>query len=516
MSPHAASPLRRRPDPVLLVLAVAGVVSATVLGSGAGGRTVQLLVLWPVTGAVEVLLMVTGYRLVRTPGLSRAHRRVWGAMGFAGLSFALGVLTQVPIVVRDPHGVAAVLGGPGYSISILVGTGVVVWALLTAPLGFTSRRERLRFWLDTATVMVAAATFGCYFTLVSAGGGATGSGELLQMLIGPTSFLVAVFAGIKLLLSPAPPFTFWAGLTGLVGCGLEGVIRGARPLLVEHGRLHWELACTAVVVVLLAAAARIELLQARRNPQGVRAERRRPYSLLPYGAIAATYALMIGVEATSGLIPQAWITIAGACASTVLVVIRQLTAFTDNARLLSAIDRKVAELHEALAERDRLAGRLQHLAFHDPLTGLANRAMFQQHLAATPAGVAVLLLDLDEFKPINDRHGHAAGDAVLVAVAQRLRAAVRAGDLVARLGGDEFAVVTGDVPADLPDFAARLRAAVRQPIDAAGARVSVGVSIGTATVDGSRPVDAVLHEADLAMYAAKNRDRDELATTDRR
>ncbi len=511
MTPHAASPRRRRFDPVLLVLAAVGVAGVAVLGSGTGGRAVQLLVLWPVTGAVEVLLFVTGWRLVRTPGLPRAHRRVWGAMGFAGLSFAAGVATQIPIIALEPDGVAAVLGGPGYSISILVGTVAVVAMLLSAPLGVTSRRERLRFWLDTATVMVAAATFGCYFTLVSASGGATGSGELLQMLIGPTSFLVAVFAGIKLLLSPAPPFTFWAGLLGLIGCALEGVIRGARPLLIQHGHLEWELACTVAVVVLLAASARVELLQARQNPQGVRRPRRRPYSLVPYGAIAGTYALMIGVLATAGLIPEAWIAVAGACLSTVLVVVRQLTAFTDNARLLTAIDGKVAELHEALAERDRLAGRLHHLAFHDPLTGLANRAMFQQHLAATPAGAAVLLLDLDDFKPVNDRYGHAAGDAVLVAVAQRLREAVRAGDLVARLGGDEFAVVTAAAVDDLPGYVARVTAAVEQPIDAAGTQVLVGASIGAATADGTRPMAAVLHEADLAMYATKNRDRDRAA-----
>jgi diguanylate cyclase (GGDEF)-like protein len=101
----------------------------------------------------------------------------------------------------------------------------------------------------------------------------------------------------------------------------------------------------------------------------------------------------------------------------------------------------------------------------------------------------------------------AAGDAVLVAVAQRLRTAVRAGDLVARLGGDGFAVVTADVPDDLPGFLARVTTAVEQPIEVAGALVLVGASIGTATADGTRPVDAVLQDADLAMYAAKNQRR---------
>jgi diguanylate cyclase (GGDEF)-like protein len=508
MSPHAASP-GRRIDPVLLVLAIVGSASVAILGSGLGGRTVQLLVLWPVTGAVEVLLSVTGWRLVHTPGLSRAHRRVWGAMGFAGLIFAVGVVTQVPIITRDPGGVAAVLGGPGYSVAILIGTVTVVYMLLTSPLGLASGRERLRFWLDTATVMVAAATFGCYFTMASGSGGATGSGQLLQILIGPTSFLLAVFAGIKLLLSPSTPFTFWAGTLGIIACAVEGVTRGARPLLIDHGHLEWESACTSAVVVLLAASARVELLRARENPQALRHSRRRPYSLLPYAAIGATFSLMIGVLATEGLIAQAWIAIAGVCISTVFVVVRQLTAFTDNARLLTAIDGKVAELHEALAQRDRLAERLQHMAFHDPLTGLANRAMFQQHLAATPADVGILLIDLDEFKPINDRYGHAAGDAVLVAVAQRLRTAVRDGDLVARLGGDEFAVVTADVPDDLPDFVARVTTAVQQPIEAAGTQMRVRASIGTATADGTRPVEAVLHDADLAMYEAKNRRRNQ-------
>jgi diguanylate cyclase (GGDEF)-like protein len=92
----------------------------------------------------------------------------------------------------------------------------------------------------------------------------------------------------------------------------------------------------------------------------------------------------------------------------------------------------------------------------------------------------------------------------------------RHGSSGARLGGDEFAVVTAEVPDDLPGLMARVITAIEQPIEAAGTRVRVGASIGTATADGTRPVDAVLHDADLAMYAVKNQGRDQFAPADGR
>ena len=157
--------------------------------------------------------------------------------------------------------------------------------------------------------------------------------------------------------------------------------------------------------------------------------------------------------------------------------------------------------------------QLAHLALHDPLTGLPNRRglgeALDQALARserTGLPLAVLALDLDGFKAINDRHGHPAGDAALIEIAGRLRRTIRRSDLVARLGGDEFAVLAGELngPAPVVRLARRLGAALRAPIALPDAVASVDVSIGVAFFpgDGDTPAE-LLARADLALYVAK-------------
>jgi diguanylate cyclase (GGDEF)-like protein/PAS domain S-box-containing protein len=145
---------------------------------------------------------------------------------------------------------------------------------------------------------------------------------------------------------------------------------------------------------------------------------------------------------------------------------------------------------------------LDAAAHRDSLTGLANRKAFFDSLATGGAG-AVLYCDLDRFKPVNDEHGHRAGDELLRAVAGRIQRCVRAGDIVARLGGDEFAVLcSGASEAQAADLAERIRAAVEEPYQMAGVRTRVGISIGVAhTTKGLG--DAVLESADRALYQAK-------------
>ncbi|GIG30450.1 putative bifunctional diguanylate cyclase/phosphodiesterase [Cellulomonas marina] len=200
--------------------------------------------------------------------------------------------------------------------------------------------------------------------------------------------------------------------------------------------------------------------------------------------------------------------------------------------------------HEmAVAELERHRHRLLHQATHDALTGLPSRTLFHDRLreslgpavppvpaasspsgaptatpsgagerrtAAAPASIAVLLCDLDGFKQVNDTLGHRAGDELLVAVAARLRAEVRAGDVVARLGGDEFGILL--LPGDEGGacfVADRVLAAFAQPVEVAGQRVHVGASIGiTLAVPCAGDVPAtggetLLREADVAMYEAK-------------
>jgi two-component system cell cycle response regulator len=162
------------------------------------------------------------------------------------------------------------------------------------------------------------------------------------------------------------------------------------------------------------------------------------------------------------------------------------------------------------------------LAVTDSLTGLRNRLYARRHLEAALAeqAAAVLILDVDRFKALNDAHGHAAGDMALREVAERLRLHVRACDVVARWGGEEFLIAMGGASAeDAMAAAERLRAAVAaEPVVRLAGKVptSVTVSVGIATAPRGTPVDALVQAADAALYRAKRsgRDRADLAGPD--
>ena len=221
-----------------------------------------------------------------------------------------------------------------------------------------------------------------------------------------------------------------------------------------------------------------------------------PASVLPYAALAVAGVLVLtqyfvfgshdGVSAglTSLLVG--------------LVLARQYATVHDNHVLARTITRREAEL--------------RHLAFYDGLTGLANRALFINRVTHAlelrrrdQRPVSVAFVDLDGFKGINDTLGHAAGDEMLVLVAERLRGAVRAADTLARLGGDEFALLMehGDEPATT---ARALVEALHAPFHLHGRSVTLSASVGVATVgsDGATvSADGLLSQADIAMYAVK-------------
>jgi diguanylate cyclase (GGDEF)-like protein/PAS domain S-box-containing protein len=171
-----------------------------------------------------------------------------------------------------------------------------------------------------------------------------------------------------------------------------------------------------------------------------------------------------------------------------------------------------------VTERKLLQEQLAKQAFYDSLTGLANRALFHDRadhalsrVARHGHGIAMLLLDLDRFKVINDSLGHHAGDEVLVAVAKRLLTSCRTSDTVARLGGDEFVVLLDEHVTEqrAVQVAERILEILRQPFMALGREVSIGASIGIAFGEGTSATstDDLLRDADAAMYAAKARGR---------
>ena len=176
--------------------------------------------------------------------------------------------------------------------------------------------------------------------------------------------------------------------------------------------------------------------------------------------------------------------------------------------------RKAGQLLRLTLQWDRSHRMLEFAATHDPLTGLANRQALRDRLSAVAKSgegqAAVLYLDLDRFKPVNDHLGHQTGDKALAIVAERLVAALRPGDLVARMGGDEFAVLCERLtsPDDVERVADRLLDVIRQPIDqAAREDILLDVSIGVADVHPGDMVDSILARADEAMRAAKHHGR---------
>ncbi len=187
---------------------------------------------------------------------------------------------------------------------------------------------------------------------------------------------------------------------------------------------------------------------------------------------------------------------------------------TDRRRLEDELRRSMCEMQAAQVELERARAEAELLAATDDLTGTFNRRRFVQiataALESDAAGCALLLLDADHFKQINDAYGHSVGDTVLVGLADRLRRALPAGDSLARWGGEEFALLLRGVSseADLRDRAERLRAAVRtEPIG----RLRLTVSIGAALAGPGADLDALLERADGCLYAAKRDGRDRVS-----
>ncbi|HET7487694.1 MAG TPA: EAL domain-containing protein [Acidimicrobiales bacterium] len=182
--------------------------------------------------------------------------------------------------------------------------------------------------------------------------------------------------------------------------------------------------------------------------------------------------------------------------------------------------RRVIGTVQDVTERKLSEEAIAFQALHDALTRLPNRSLFMDRLAQAmtrrarhPGGLAVLFLDLDRFKWLNDSRGHAAGDELLVKVAERLESAVRPGDTVARFGGDEFVILCEELPtaASAENMARRVSAVLAEPLLVSGEETSVTVSIGIAFAPPGRSADTpetLLRDADAAMYQAKDRGRD--------
>jgi len=238
-------------------------------------------------------------------------------------------------------------------------------------------------------------------------------------------------------------------------------------------------------------------ISARGNPPERRLGRWRAFTVLPYCAAVAAFSLLVVVLAPS-LDWRQWGVLGGIGLLLCVVVARQFVALRENGRLL-------ASNHE-------LTARLRRQAWFDELTGLANRAHYGDRIGQVlqrcrrdGTHAALLLIDLDDFKAVNDSLGHAAGDDLLREVARRLIDQVRPTDMVCRLGGDEFVVIAEDIDgAAAAELAERLVQTIVEPVHIGQHTVGVGASIGITLTDGTvQDPGEILRDADVAMYAAK-------------
>ncbi|GII00061.1 putative bifunctional diguanylate cyclase/phosphodiesterase [Planobispora takensis] len=575
------------------------------------------LVAWALSALCCSLAALACVRVARFPDLAAPTRMFWRHFAVTLTVAVLALASNAYDALAGPQAPTQRVSGLTTALYLTAVT-VFLWALLRLPVTRRSREAWLTLGLDAGVVVLAAGLFAWYFMLRGSSELALTTGSDLTAVAIITLGGIDILAAVKLALTGTGPMdrgVLWImGLAVLVGAGGGALM----PLMQASPHITTTHLSIPIIAFLVAVAAERQL-RASGTGTARRAARRRPFSLLPYAAIAATDVLLLVSTWNAG--QEIRLVVAGSIALTGLVVVRQITAFYDNASLLARLDASMLELsrHEqrfrslvqnssdvitvtamdgtytyispsfesvlghpadfyigrTLREfthpqdlpilqdmRDRLArdpgltvtcqarmrhvdgswrwlevvatnrvddpsvqgivgntrditetrraqDELAHQATHDALTRLANRTLFTRRAAEALAeagtrGVALALVDLDDFKAINDRLGHAVGDALLTVVADRLRRCVRPGDTVARLGGDEFAVLLRDAsPQETCRVAGEILATLRTPISAQGHDMLVQASIGL--VDGAEGMDAseLLRRADVAMYAAK-------------
>ncbi|MCO8270450.1 GGDEF domain-containing protein [Actinoplanes sp. TRM 88003] len=486
MADSVPDPGKLRRDPLLLTFVGWTGVVALLFFLLDGHPEWQARVFWAGQPPMDVALAICSWRVARLA--TGAVRRFWLVLAAVGMLFAIGDTCQT--ILTFTPGTWTTTGGSVQTVCFGIGLTSVVVAMLAHPHPTRSGRERLGFWLDSATVLAAG---GVVAWCLLATPGEYSQPQLLAVIAATGVSITAAFAAIKMILSGNAPMHTAAAIPMIGSAVVMSIGLFLSPETDTAVSPFVYLVCF-LPTLLINSGPRIQLFLAgadRTNAFGQR--RRKPYSLLPYGAMVVAFGALI-VVLPGGVNARLWGVVAGLVLICGLVAARQLVAFHDNSALIDQLRE-----HEI---------RLRHQAHFDGLTGLANRTHFHDqvaHALSTPtARVSVLLVDLDGFKSVNDTMGHAAGDALLLAVADRLRASIRATDLPARLGGDEFAVLLPDcTAAEASQTAERILAALTVPEQIEGIPVRAAASIGVADATPGSDVTSLLRDADLAMYTAK-------------
>jgi diguanylate cyclase (GGDEF)-like protein len=443
----------------------------------------------PVNWAAALL----AWRASQRSDLGRYTCRAWRLLAIALLLYMLGNLLQLVYEVglhRRPYPTWA---DAAFLAFYPVGFG----GLISFPGRRRSGPERLRLLLDTGMVFIGGAMLIWYVALGPAIAGAGGHFGLLDLVdyAYPVGDLLLLFGTVAVLLRGAPPSSVLALRTFAIGM----LAYVAADLMYDHMAAYsaymggdpvdtlWIL---AQIIMFLAAAC-----QLRAKPAGARAPHPKPAplrpSLLPYLAIAGCYLLLAVIGLRSVRFDSlAGGLLAGAVALTFLVSTRQRITVHDYGRL---------------------AIRYQELASVDGITGVYNRRHFTEAAEAALARaqrlgqpVVTLMIDLDNFKQVNDTHGHIAGDLVLAETAQACREHVRPGDIVGRYGGDEFIIIIeGITSLRAAHIAGQLARPATRVLGRDGKPLTYSASIGIAESQPGWDLPALLTHADQAMYQAK-------------
>jgi diguanylate cyclase (GGDEF)-like protein len=440
----------------------------------------------PIGGA---LATASVYHMSRSRlGLDPVARRFWRAVLLAVGAITIGYAWLAVDMLS--HSTQARTRSMPVSAAACVAIGFVIaiWALARVPVVATGGVERRRIVLDRMIAFLGCAAVLWYVGLAPMLSAREPWSRQAMLLVG-LGLLVAVGAATKVSYLGGGPVDRTAmrliAASGGVPAGVVAV------LAVQFGYIGG-VPAQAIVMPLAPVLVTLGVAAQRRAYLGRRRDPARVGVLLPYLAMVAVDVPLIAVAFGAPLRWPVRVALVAAVAVTALVTVRQYIAYQENARLLR--NTRVQE------------ERLQYEVSHDGLTGLANRALFRDRLTAalaTTGPASVLLVDLDDFKTVNDLLGHGVGDRLLVSVARLLQAEVGDGGLPARVGGDEFAVLLTGAGADPEDLAERLLAALTRPISEH--RLLVQASIGIADAAPGATVGSVLRNADLAMYSAKQR-----------
>jgi diguanylate cyclase (GGDEF)-like protein len=456
-----------------------------------GGHRHQALIgdlaFFPVNGGAALW----AWRVSRRQDLGRATCRAWRLLSVALWLYLLGDALQLlyeVVLHQKPD--------PSWADAAYLAFYPVAFAgLLAFPSARRTLAERFRLLLDAGTVFVGGATVIWYITLGPALSSARGF-DLpdLVLFAYPVGDLLLLFGVLSLLWRGAPRSSvaslriFATGMLVFIVADVtyDYVSTNSGYIGGDPVDTLWML---ALAILFVAAACQLRAGPADELAAPPRLLASGP-SVLPYLAVAGSYILLTIVGLKSVTFNSVGGVLLGAVVLTVLVSVRQFAALRDNSRLTA---------------------RYAELASIDGMTGLYNRRHLMEvaeaafaHAQRLSQPLAVLLIDVDHFKLINDLHGHAAGDHVLADVARSCREQVRPDDIVGRYGGDEFVIV---IPQATSLRAAQIAARLTRPstrlTSRDGTPVTFTISIGVAESSGSGDLPSLLARADLAMYEAK-------------